>query len=84
MLLYPRIAGKAIIYTFEERQKNGICINWNRGDCENFELCKFLHIEIEACRYRFNCSRTNCKYWHNINGKFPFLWDEKAPQRKEN
>ena len=76
--------GKALIYTNEERQQNGICLNWNRGDCPNFELCKFLHIEIEACRYQNNCSRTNCKYWHNINGKFPFLWDARPRQMGEN
>ena len=48
-------------------------VEWNKGFCENFELCKYLHIEIEACRYATYCSRSNCRFWHNTFGKFPFL-----------
>ena len=57
----------------EERAANGNCINWNKGCCEYYELCKFSHEEIEECKFANFCSRSNCKYWHNIPGKFPFL-----------
>ena len=66
-------AGKAVIYSQEQKHKNGICLDWNKGSCENFELCKYLHVEIEACRYANFCSRSNCTYWHDTEGKFPFL-----------
>ena len=75
----PR-AGKSVIYSQEQKLKNGICLDWNKGNCDNFELCKYLHVEIEACRYANFCSRSNCTFWHDIGGKFPFL-EETIPQR---
>ena len=64
---------KPKIYSKEERKSNGICINWNMGACEYYELCKFSHVELEECKFANFCYRQNCKYWHNILGKFPFL-----------
>ena len=64
---------KPKIYTYEKRKTNGICLEWNKGFCESFELCKYLHTEIEACRYASYCSRSNCRFWHNTYGRFPFL-----------
>ena len=66
-------AKKHKIFSRKERETNGICLNWNKGYCEFSELCKFAHIEIEECRFAYSCSRKNCRYWHDIPGKFPFL-----------
>ena len=68
-----RGAKRPRIYSNEERKSNGICINWNKGNCDFFELCKFSHDQLEECKFAYFCSRQNCKYWHNILGKFPFL-----------
>ena len=72
---------KAVIFTHEQKRANGICLEWNKGNCDHFELCKCLHIEIEACRFANYCSRTNCKFWHNIPGKFPFIEETNFPRR---
>ena len=64
---------KPKIFTHEERKLNGICLDWNRGFCQNSDLCKYSHVEIEACRYASYCARSNCRFWHNDIGKFPFL-----------
>ena len=61
------------IYSHEERNTNGFCLDWNKGFCPNFELCKYRHEEIEACRYANFCNRPNCRFWHNSFGRFPFL-----------
>ena len=37
----PRLE-KAVVYSHEQRQSNGICIDWNRGHCDHFELYKNL------------------------------------------
>ena len=42
-----RGAKKPKFYSMEERAANGNCINWNKGCCEYYELCKFSHKEIE-------------------------------------
>ena len=73
---------KAIIYSNKQREYNGICIDWNKGYCANLDLCKFFHIEIEACRFATFCSRNNCTYWHNLPLKFPFL--EETSRQKSN
>ena len=75
---------KSVIYTQEERRANGICLDWNKGNCENYELCSHLHIEIEACRFANNCSRLNCRFWHDTFGKFPFLEDTSLPNTRRN
>ena len=64
---------KLRIWSREERQHNGICIDWNRGNCQYYELCQYSHIEMPACRYEDNCRRLNCHFWHNKDGFFPFL-----------
>ena len=64
---------KPVIFTHEQRESNGICTDWNKGNCKDSDLCRFSHKEMEACRYAEFCSRTNCRYWHDIPGKFPFL-----------
>ena len=64
---------KPKIFTHDERKENGFCLDWNKGFCENFELCKFRHEEIEACRYANFCNRSNCRYWHDNAGNIPIL-----------
>ena len=74
---------KPKFYSMEERSTNGICINWNKGSCEYFELCKYSHTEIQECKFANFCSRSNCKYWHNIPGKFPFLVEESLSKKRK-
>ena len=76
-------AKKPKFYSKEERTANGICINWNKGCCDYYELCKFSHEEIEECKFAQFCSRTNCKYWHSFAGKFPFLAKESLPKMRK-
>jgi hypothetical protein len=57
---------KAVIYSHKQRETNGICLDWNKGKFDQLELCAFLHIEIEECRYANYCSRSNCRFWHNL------------------
>ena len=64
---------KPQIYSKEERRVNGACLEWNKGFCDDGDLCKFMHIEIEECRYANFCTRSNCTFWHDVDGKFPFL-----------
>ena len=68
------------IYTKEERKQNGVCVEWNKGCCEELELCKFNHVEIEECRYANFCSRSNCRFFHDVKGMFPFLEDTQEAQ----
>ena len=77
-----RGAKKPVIYSHEQRTYNGICKAWNKGYCEDAELCKFSHVEIEECKFANFCSRSNCKYWHDIAGKFPFLEEDNHPRRR--
>ena len=79
----PRME-KPVIYSHEQRSSNGICINWNKGYCEKFDLCEFQHVEIEACRFANYCSRMNCRFWHDIPGKFPFLEGTGLPRTRAN
>ena len=72
---------KAVIYSHEQRHANGICLDWNKRKWDAIDLCKFEHSEIEACRYSNFCSRMNCKIWHDIPGKFPFLGEMRMPRR---
>ena len=73
-------ARKPKLYSNKERAANGICIDWNKGSCEYLELCKYSHSEIQECKFANFCSRSNCKYWHDIPGKFPFLVEEGIPK----
>ena len=72
---------KPVIYSHDQRVSNGICTDWNKGYCEASDLCKYLHLEIEECKFSNFCSRSNCKYWHDIPGKFPFLEGGNLPRR---
>jgi DNA-directed RNA polymerase subunit M/transcription elongation factor TFIIS len=36
---------KVVIYSHDQRHSNGICLDWNKGSCDQFELCKYLHIK---------------------------------------
>ena len=71
---------KPVIYSHEQRKSNGKCVDWNKGHCDDADLCKFAHVEMEECRFANFCSRSNCKFWHNIPGKYPFLEATKFPK----
>ena len=66
-------AAKPRIYTKFERMENGICIEWNKGYCEQEDLCSKNHVEIPECRFGTFCTRDDCHFWHSFEGKFPFL-----------
>ena len=80
-----RIHGLArpIIYSKEERYRNGRCLEWNKGFCPNFDLCQFVHEEIEECWFGENCARQDCGFFHNVEGMFPFL-EKKAGRVRPN
>ena len=78
----PR-TNKPLIYSHQQRKSNGVCIDWNKGQCDKEELCKLSHVEIEECRYANYCSRSNCKFWHDVEGKYPFLEETRFARRNQ-
>ena len=74
---------KPVIHSHQQRKLNGVCIDWNKGQCDKEELCEFSHVEIEECRYANHCTRSNCKFWHDMEGKYPFLEEARFPRRTQ-
>ena len=52
-----------------------ICSYWNRGFCKlSNNECNFLHINLPACRFKDQCFRIDCNFYHEKETqKYPFL-----------
>ena len=61
------------IFTKLQRKQNGICIEWNQGNCQHEDFCSKEHVEITECRFGTFCNRADCYFWHSFEGRFPFL-----------
>ena len=71
------VAHKLSVWRTQEVQQKKfrkLCLNWNRGHCLFDSKCRYVHEEIEACKFNRRCSRPDCTYWHESQtGKFPFF-----------
>ena len=62
-----------------------VCAFWNRGFCKlkNNE-CKFLHINLPACRFKEKCFRYDCQFYHEeVTQKYPFLDFQQLKRREQ-
>ena len=50
-------------------------MHWNKGYCKFGEKqCRYVHINLPECRYKENCLRLSCKFYHERETqKYPFL-----------
>ena len=58
---FTRVNRKRCGYSKEERETNGPCFYWNKGNCTFEDRCRFSHIEFSFCRYDGFCRNSRCK-----------------------
>ena len=62
-----------------------ICKFWNKGYCKlTNKECKYLHINLPACRFKEKCFRYDCQFFHEEETqKYPFLGYPQVKRREQ-